>query len=419
MNILHLNSSLSGGAASGAYRLHEALKQLGHNSKIVVLESDYSDKDVIVVGISEKEKQDRTRERAFLKQFKKNTDEGYYFFNPMPFFYNFNDRIMDNIPFKPDLLIVHWTTWFADVETFSLIGNKYNIPIIWYISDMEPMTGGCHYNFECNNYFFGCKDCSGFLKYSHSVARRYFNKKEKFIANMDLRIVASSTYMLNNAAKSALFADLPKRLILRGIDNKVFHPVSDKKKLRDKLGLRDEDIVIFFGAQSLADRRKGMRFLLEGLDILRDRLKNNRDILSKVKVVYAGARDLDDMEFPFESVYAGFMRTQQELATMYQLSDMYVCPTIQDSGPMMASESLMCGTPVVGFKMGVLSDIIHDGRTGFLADVGDSKGLADGIQKIIYFSVEERKKMSACCLEYASNNLTYRRQAEAVVSFGQ
>ena len=115
-----------GGAASGAYRLHEALKRLGHNSKIIVQEGSTDDEDIIVVGLSETEKEQRQKERLFLKKLKAKTDLGFCYFNPMPFFYNFNEQIMAKIPFKPDLLIVHWTTWFADVETFSLISKKYN-----------------------------------------------------------------------------------------------------------------------------------------------------------------------------------------------------------------------------------------------------------------------------------------------------
>lgn len=418
MNILHINTMVYGGAASGAYRLHEALKRLGHNSKIIVQEGSNDDEDIIVVGLSEAEKEQRQKERLFLKTLKAETDLGFCYFNPMPFFYNFNEQIMSKIPFEPDLLIVHWTTWFADVETFSLISKKYNIPVIWYMSDMEPMTGGCHYNFECDNYCSGCRECLAFDKYIHSVAKRYFSKKQKYISEMDIKIVASSTYMLTNAKKSLLFKDKPMKMILRGIDDKVFYPVSSKKELRKEWELKEDDIVLFFGAYSIQEARKGMCFLLEGLNILSERLKICPELKKRVKVIYAGSKGIKDDVIPFKNIYAGFMRTQQSLAAMYQLADVFVCPTMQDSGPMMVSESLMCGTPVVGFKMGVLPDVVHDGKTGYLADLGDSDGLAVGLERLLKMSKEERVKMSAYCAKYAKELLSYKRQGEAVISFG-
>lgn len=418
MNILHINTLVFGGAASGAYRLHEAFKHMGHNSKIVVQEGNESDEDVIVVGVSEREKQQRQKERHFLKKFKDDTELGFCFFNPMPFFYNFNEKILDKIPFKPDLLIAHWTTWFADAETFSLISKKYNIPVVWYMSDMEPMTGGCHYNFECDDYCFGCNECPAFIKYKHSVAKRYFKKKQKFISGMDIRIAASSTYMFDNAKKSLLFKDKPIKMILRGINSEIFYPVNDKEPLRTRWGLCRDDIVIFFGAQSIQEKRKGMRFMLDGLYLLHNRLKKHPNLMKRVKVIYAGQTDIDSQLIPFKSIYAGFMSTQQDLASMYQLADMFICPTMQDSGPMMVSESLMCGTPVVGFKMGVLPDLVHDGSTGYLADLGDSTGLADGMEKLIVISDDKRKKISTYCADYAKKRLSYSRQVEEVLSFG-
>ena len=69
------------------------------------------------------------------------------------------------------------------------------------------------------------------------------------------------------------------------------------------------------------------------------------------------------------------MLRMEDSATSVHLS-------IEDSGPMMINESIMCGTPVVCFDMGVARDLVHTGRTGYRAALRDSSDLAFGIREV-------------------------------------
>jgi glycosyltransferase involved in cell wall biosynthesis len=56
---------------------------------------------------------------------------------------------------------------------------------------------------------------------------------------------------------------------------------------------------------------------------------------------------------------------------------------------MMVSEALACGTPVVGFDMGLVSNMVINGFNGYRAILKDSNDLAKGIQTILELSKEE------------------------------
>ena len=62
------------------------------------------------------------------------------------------------------------------------------------------------------------------------------------------------------------------------------------------------------------------------------------------------------------------------------MSDVFLSPSIQDAGPMMLNQALMCGTPAVAFNIGVAYDIIND-KTGYLAKYRDSEDFCKGIIK--------------------------------------
>ena len=62
------------------------------------------------------------------------------------------------------------------------------------------------------------------------------------------------------------------------------------------------------------------------------------------------------------------------LTYFYSACDWFVCPSLQDNLPNTVIESMACGTPVVGYEIGGLPDMVHD-HSGLLVpytDEGDS-----------------------------------------------
>ena len=71
------------------------------------------------------------------------------------------------------------------------------------------------------------------------------------------------------------------------------------------------------------------------------------------------------------------------LNKLYAAADVVVIPSIEDSGPLMTSEVLMTGTPVVAFDTGIASELISK-EYGYLATIGDSVDLASGIHFVYH-----------------------------------
>ena len=68
---------------------------------------------------------------------------------------------------------------------------------------------------------------------------------------------------------------------------------------------------------------------------------------------------------------------------IYSAADLLVFPTLADNLPNVVLECMACGTPVVSFDIGGLSDMIEHGKTGCLAKYRDSDDLKECIVQML------------------------------------
>ena len=84
-----------------------------------------------------------------------------------------------------------------------------------------------------------------------------------------------------------------------------------------------------------------------------------------------------------------------------------LCPASWDEPfGMAAADAQACGTPVVAFKRGGLSEIIVDGVTGFLVRPDDIQAAADSVRKTAQIS-------RAACREHAERHLDLEQSLDA------
>lgn len=74
---------------------------------------------------------------------------------------------------------------------------------------------------------------------------------------------------------------------------------------------------------------------------------------------------------PHVFVHRNLPNNSQEPARIYQQSDLFVLPTRADCYSMVTMEAMAAGLPVIVSRLGGIPEIVAEGETGFLIDVGD------------------------------------------------
>lgn len=304
-------------------------------------------------------------------------------------------QILNKADFTPDIIIVLFMQNFLSFENLFELNRITKAPIFLYMMDMAQMTGLCHYAVECVGYTKKCGCCPAlYSNDQNDQTRLNFWFKKKNIDRTNIFPIAASEWQFRQLDKSSLFKNKKKFKVLLSINDQQYCP-TDKFLVRKQLCLPSEKKIIFFRAVSFSERRKGPHELLETLNILHKSMPDPLQIhLAIVGVSNSSINNL----FPFSYTLLGYL-DHNNLHKAFQAADVFISPSIEDSGPMMVNQSIMCGTPVVAFEMGVALDLVSNGVTGYRAKLKDNNELAEGLKLILELKEQEYKIMSLKCRE--------------------
>jgi glycosyltransferase involved in cell wall biosynthesis len=299
------------------------------------------------------------------------------------------------------VISLHWVSGFLTSCRIRKMAQFARIPLVWTLMDLAPLTGGCHYPGDCLGYTQRCGRCPQIHSDTeHDLSRWTWQRKAKNFRDLPITIVAPTGWVADHTARSSLFGNARIVKIPLAIDAETFRPM-DQRLAREVLHLPQGKKLIFFGACSMSEERKGFAYLIEALRQLAARLAGDPELpASQVGLMTAGQGFMRNPALPFESHSLGMLSDERVLALAYQAADVFVSPSIEDAGPMMINESLMCGTPVVAFHVGGAPDWVENLRTGYLAAMRDSADLAHGIYTVLTAS-DRAVAMRLACRETA------------------
>jgi len=289
-----------------------------------------------------------------------------------------------------DILHLHWVAGMVDPADLGRAGE--NKPVIWTLHDMNPFTGGCHYAGDCRKYEQACGACPQLgSRIEDDLSRQGWSAKQQAYQDLDLSIVTPSHWLADCAARSGLLGSRPIHVIPNGFPLEIFKP-GDSRHARRKLEISPEARVVLFGADSVLNRRKGFRYLLEALRLLTQPADDRELVLA----CFGHLPPDSDLKVPCRLVTLGHLADEAQLAQAYGLADVFVLPSLEDNLPNTAIEALACGVPVVAFDSGGLPEIIEHRKTGYLVKRRHPEDLAEGIEWVLTASAFAQQAPELC-----------------------
>ena len=348
MRIVHVSSSVFGGAGLAAFRLHSTM--LKNNIESVFLSKTYENERLSCIKVNQ-DKSNDFYNRAInyiLNRINKFINKKYDSFN---FEYHSNIRTnyrVDKNCIKEDIIILHWVADFLDYKSFFNNIDK-DSKIFIYVHDFNCIQGKLHTLFDKRK--IDQKPLQIIETFYRKKKMSYYNKIN------NLKIIANSNYTYNVLNKSEFFPKASLYQINLGLPINELKPI-DKKIAKSEQGFAKEDFIILFSANNLDSELKGFDRLLT--------IFNEFKTHSKFKFIGLGkthCKSLLDQEnfFNFNTW------DPSEKSRLFSAADVTLSTSYEETFGQTIIESYACSTPVIVYNNAALPELVDHYKTGFIA----------------------------------------------------
>lgn len=159
----------------------------------------------------------------------------------------------------------------------------------------------------------------------------------------------------------------------RGVDAKTFNPNYYSDEMRHEMsdGHVDDNLLIYVGRLSDEKQIDHIRPVLEQVPNTRLIIVGDGPARSHLQEYFA--------ELPVK--FMGYM-SGERLSQAYASADIFVFPSRLETFGLVVVEAMAAGLPVVASRVGGVTDVVQEGRTGYTFKSGDVNTLVDGVRKI-------------------------------------
>ncbi len=171
-----------------------------------------------------------------------------------------------------------------------------------------------------------------------------------------------------------------------GMDTEKFSISIDKQEKRKELGVSENDNVLLSVGE--LSKRKNHKVVIDAL---------KKIDTTNVKYLIVGKGDLREY---IEKKIRGLnlencvqlLGFRSDIKELCYAADVFVFPSLQEGLPVALMEAMAVGMPVVCSKIRGNTDLIEEGKNGFMCSPYDAAGFAKGIERVIQ-DINLRKKM--------------------------
>jgi glycosyltransferase involved in cell wall biosynthesis len=357
MRILHISTSVSGGAGVAAMRLlraqaatnHEVfLHTRSHNSQGFQRGSFWR----ALSGLNTQVQSHLTRSE-------------YELITPVSIT-NTNLKKINSL--KPDIVHIH--NWFniLTMNEIELISKSF--PVVLNVHDERLLTGACHITFDCSRYLSGCKKCPQ-IKTAYFLPEMANQKTTRFLTESGPIAVVAPSFWL--ASKFESYPGISKKIKVSKISN-IISGIIEMTKAQYSTAL----VNVLFVSAEVMSVNKGFTQLMSALKSISLKFPLTQFNLTVVgNHVIETIQFSDNLRFDFVGIC-----DEKEVAIIMANSNILLVPSKSENSPNVIAEAQSRELLVAASNVGGISELIKDWETGLLF-LPDEEGIENAILKYL------------------------------------
>ena len=241
-------------------------------------------------------------------------------------------------------------------------------PVVWTLHDMWGLTGRCGFTFDCDRWHHGCHRCPNKHYYPKAWidrAKNEFKAKNALYASLNRLSIATPSQWLADLAIKRGFPEDCVHTVPNPVDTTNFGIIG-KQKAREALDLPGDGFMALFVASDCGDPRKGYADFAFAM---------RQSNCFGVAVGQHPPRPAKGIR------HTGRISDPSTINRYYAAADVFIIPTYADNYPNTVIESLVSGTPVIGYAEGGIPSQL-DLPNCFLVAKGNREALSEALRKV-------------------------------------
>ncbi len=270
-----------------------------------------------------------------------------------------------------EIIQLNWINNFLSINDIL----KIDKPLVWRLSDMWPILGINHYEYDnSNNFLF-------------SALEKFNLYKKKKLLNKKIKIIAPSFWIEKKIAEKIKESNWSVETIYTPIDDKIFKPLTEHEILliKKKYNIDENQKILCFCADDINDNRKGLSKIKK---IFESDLINEKVLLLTIGKNKSNEENLNNLNIR----NLGYLNSSEEINKIFNISDFLILFSEIDNLPQVGLEAQMAGLPVITFKHSGLAEIIEDNKTGFYVE-DNSLSISNKLKELLKIPSNDIKKI--------------------------
>lgn len=277
-------------------------------------------------------------------------------------------------------------------------------PVIITLHDEWLYTGHCACTLGCERWLERCGHCPRLKTYPPVVfdnTAAILAKRVILLKELNPTLVSPSKWLAERVKSSKL--NMSCKIIPNGIDLNKFISIP-KTIARSNLGFpQDQKLLLFVASGGLLNTFKDGTTVLEALRIVESHFNQG-----KVKLIVVGGDGGIPSDLQNSIIKAGKIN-QEEMNQYYSAADILAYSTKADNFPLVPIEAMACGTPIIVSDIGGCSEIVENGKTGYVVEPDNSKLLA---ARIVTVLKEDHTEMRQAGIKWAKSNFSLSKMTQ-------
>jgi glycosyltransferase involved in cell wall biosynthesis len=151
-------------------------------------------------------------------------------------------------------------------------------------------------------------------------------------------------------------------------------------ELKQQLGLLEKEIVLFVGS---LEKRKGVEFLIKAFPRVKNRIPNVKFLIVGNGTEKTNLESLaHNLKASGDLLFTGHV-TDKKLEVFYEISDVFVLPSLYETFGLVLLEAMAHRKPVVATRILGVSELVNSGLNGILVEPKNPKQLSEAIIQIL------------------------------------